>query len=178
MDLDSLPERLSDQQLDQVVAIADGPLPAAPVASDDFVLRCLKTMLSVLPRQKMDAEAGELFVETYLRFMRDLPKDQIAYMARTAVETCEWFPTISRCQSILRTWQRHDGDTRRRQQARQIMERERTARREAFYQRLAAGEISQERIDALPQPIIWEGRKRNILRWDGKRFVVKDAEDE
>lgn len=176
LDLDNLPARLSDEQFTQVVAIAEGELPPAEKASDEYILRCLKTMQAVLPRQKTDAVSGELAVETYLRFLRGCPKAQIAHMAKQAVDTLEWFPTIAKCNELMKGWARVDAAVHRQVKALAIAHDERLARKEDFFANLAAGKIAQEKIDALPEGIIWEGRKREILKWDGERFIVKKSD--
>lgn len=176
LDLDNLPARLDDDQFTKAIAIAEGPLPPPEKASDEYILRCLKTMQSVLPRQKTDAVSGELSVETYLRFLRGYPKAQIAYMAKLAVETCEWFPTIAKCNELMAGWVRYDDAVYRKAKAVGIVYEERMARKEEFFATLASGKIPQDKIDALPEGVIWEARSRHILKWDGERFVVKQAD--
>ena len=128
LDLESLPERLSDQQLAMVRKIAAAPLPCLPPCSEIHFARCLRVMLAVLPRQNSDDVAGELFVETYRRQLGDNPAAAISYLAEQATRACRWFPTIAECVEIVSGWRRADADTLRQSKASALASAEERAR--------------------------------------------------
>lgn len=128
LDLETLPERLDDQQLAMVRRIADAPLPSLPPANERDVGKCLRAMLAVLPRQQSDELSGELFVEVYLRQLGDMPGPKVVYMMDQAIRQCRWFPTVAECLEIASGWRRVDADTMRRAKASERYNREMRAR--------------------------------------------------
>lgn len=128
LDLESLPERLDDDQLTMVRKIATAPLPCLPPVTERHLAQCLRVMLAVLPRQQSDDLAGELFVAAYYRQLGHMPTDQISYLADQATKQCRWFPTIAECLEIASGWRRCDADTLRQSKAWGRYHRERSLR--------------------------------------------------
>ena len=128
LDLESLPERLDDRQLAMVKRIAASPLPSLPPCSEIELVKCLRIMRAVLPRQISDDLSGELFVEAYARQLGEYPAAAIGYLADQATRQCRWFPTIAECLEILSGWRRWDADTMRRSDATRLANREQAAR--------------------------------------------------
>ncbi len=118
LDLETLPERLTDEQWAMVKQVRDAPLPCLPPCDDRHLAQALRMMLAVLPRQQSDDLAGELFVEAYRRQLGDQPSAAITYLADQAMRQCRWFPTIAECLEILSGWRRCDADVMRQQKAR------------------------------------------------------------
>lgn len=129
-ELQSLPERLTDDQLHNLLAIAREPLKAPEACDPKHFAQCFKFMVAVLPKQAKDEIDGKLFVAAYQRMLGGYPKDAISYLAEHSMAQCRWFPTIAECIDILQKWQRDDDDTRYRNKVLQIVRREQNARRE------------------------------------------------
>ena len=129
-ELQSLPERLTDDQLTNLLAIVREPLKAPEACSPQHFAQCIKFMVAVLPKQAKDEIDGKLFVAAYQRMLGGYPKDAISYLAEHSMAQCRWFPTIAECIDILQKWQRDDDDTRYRNKVLQIVRREQNARRE------------------------------------------------
>jgi hypothetical protein len=120
LDLTALPERLDDQTLERVQAIASAPLPPPRPCDETHLTKCLRVMLSVLPRKTSDELSGELFVAAYQRKLRDFSNDAISYMSDKALETCRWFPTIAECMELASEAPRTDEAVQRKIAAYQI----------------------------------------------------------
>lgn len=177
LDLASLPAELSNEQLALVREIASGPLPPLRMAEPKDVQQHLRVMDAALPRRARDENSGRLMVAAYTRMLSDKPAEALAFLTRTALAELDWFPTVKQCLAILSRFERRDEHTERKRIARNLEERELARRRELFFARLAAGELSQERIDQLPRHIVDEGRRRSLLRWDDdvQRFVLAEG---
>lgn len=154
LDLANLPERLNDQQLAMVEAIAREPLPELPPCGEGHFARCLRVMLSVLPKQNTDEIGGELFVATYHRQLGAWPDAAISHLADEATKRCRWFPTIAECLDILSGWHRNDDAVSRRLSAITAARRERDARifdLESKEKELEP--ITQGMVDVMPESL-------------------------
>lgn len=129
LDLTKLADRLDDEMLERVRAIANSPLPPVIPCSENHMNKILRTMLAVLPRRSSDDISGELFVAAYQHKLGHLPNDAVSHIADKALETCKWFPTIAECLELVSGWRRVDAFTKRRDAARELEIRERNARR-------------------------------------------------
>jgi hypothetical protein len=157
LDLASLPERLDDAMLARVKAIASSPLPPPVPCSEPHLSKCLRIMLSVLPRRNADDVSGELFVAAYQRKLGHLPDAAISHIADKAMEQCRWFPTIAECLELLTGWRRNDEHTARKTQAGLIARREREAREaeeRAFNHRDRDRDLTQEDVDKMQPHVL------------------------
>lgn len=151
LSLADLPDRLDDTMLAAVETIARSPLPPLPSCDERHFAQCLRLMLAVLPRQQTDELGGELFVEAYRRHLAAWPDEAISYLASESTGRCKWFPTISECLDILRSWQRSDGPSHRREHARNLATRERNLRyMDSLPPREPPPPLTQEAVDAMP----------------------------
>lgn len=128
LDLDSLPDLLTDEQRTAVEAIAFSALPPLPPCDEAHFIQALRMMLAVLPRQNSDDLSGELFVEAYRRQLAEYPRDAITYLVDQSCRICRWFPTIAECLEIIDGWRRSDVEVLRRENARRVLARDRAAR--------------------------------------------------
>jgi hypothetical protein len=157
LDLTTLPERLDDTTLARVKAIASSPLPPPIPCSDPHLSKCLRIMLSVLPRRNADDVSGELFVAAYQRKLGHLPDAAVSYITDKAMEQCRWFPTIAECLELLSGWRRKDVYTERQIQARLRVRAEREAREadeRAFERRDRSADLTQEQVDNMPPHVL------------------------
>jgi hypothetical protein len=127
-DLRNLPERLNDQQLAMVTELAKAPLPPLPICDEGHFLKCLRTMLAVLPKRGSDELSGELLANAYRRMLGENPKGAISYMTERVLAERKWFPTISECIEILNDWRRDDDLVRAQSEARHKAAKERSRR--------------------------------------------------
>lgn len=176
LDLTTLPERLDDETLDRVKAIARSPLPPEPAATERHFTQCLRIMLAVLPKRSADDVTGELFVAAYQRKLGHYSEPAISFLADKAMERCQWFPTIHECIEILTGYRRSDAAVRRVMEARRIKYEEEQAREKErsaaiAEQREWAREhghfgLTQEDVDAMSQSMINIGLGCKALRED------------
>ena len=165
LDLEALPERLTDGQLMQLVQMSKEPLPAPEPCDDKHFAQCIRLMSAVLPKQSKDEIAGKLFVAGYQRILQGYPKDAISYLAEQAMTRCRWFPTIAECVEILQDWKRSDSITRQRSRILQIIRRENEERREEAARASRNLEpMTADEIAALPEPVIALGLSCGALK--------------
>lgn len=159
----ALTVRLTDSQLAAAEAVAAAPLPALTPADGQFFAQCL-LMLDVLPRRKDDLLGGKLRVRAYEIAIGARPRDAIEFLVTEALRTCKFFPSTSECIEILARWERDDDALRARREAATAARWERQARFDEMMARLAAGEVSQAEIDALPDRWKEIAETRSYLR--------------
>lgn len=159
----SLAVRLTDSQLAAAEVVAAAPLPALVQADGQFFAKCLR-MLDALPRQKTDTLGGELRVRAYEIAIGHRPKEAIEFLVTEALRNCKFFPSTSECNEILSRWERNDDALRAKRQAETAVRREKEARFDELMGRLAAGEVDQAEIDAMP--VRWReiAETRSLLR--------------
>lgn len=161
LDLTTLPERLDDETLALVEAIAQAPLPELPPCDGISLSQALRTMLAVLPRRNADDLSGELFVAAYDRALSRYPAEQVEFIRDVAIDRCKWFPTVAECHELATEWRRNDAATKRRSLALSAVYAERRARSPI------AEHVTRERWQ--PEP----GETARILREAGAAIDAK-----
>lgn len=73
--------------------------PAA--ASMDQLKRHLEFMAAALPSKGLDEQSGKMKAAVYAALLGGQPNEALAYMARTACMTLDWFPTPRQCLDII-----------------------------------------------------------------------------
>lgn len=178
LNLEALPERLTDNQLRELVALTREPLPAPEACDDQHFAKCFRLMSAVLPKQSKDELAGKLFVAGYQRILQGYPKDAISFLAEQAMTRCRWFPTIAECIDIIQEWRRSDEHTRKRSFVLQAIRREQEARR--IEQHQASRQVkpmTAEEVAALPEPMIALGLSCGALkRLDDGTVIYNEGE--
>ena len=61
-------------------------------------------MAAALPSRGVDADTGRRRAAVYASVLAGWTNDAFAYMARTACQTLDWFPTPKQCLDILATY--------------------------------------------------------------------------
>lgn len=169
LDLTTLPERLDDETLARVTAIAEAPLPPLPTCDSQVFAQSLRMMLAVLPKRQSDEVSGELFVVAYQRALSGYPKAAIRHLCDKAIETCRWFPTVAECLEILSTWRRTDEAVLRRAKAERLARNERAARSSIPWTATSAFRVNQSDIDTMAPQMIELGLSCGALvKVDGK----------
>lgn len=68
--------------------------------------RHLGFLAATLPAKNVDDDAGRRRFAVYVTVLQPHPADAIAYMARRAVETLDWFPTPRQCLDLIGEFRR------------------------------------------------------------------------
>lgn len=96
----SLPTTMEEADALRDWASLTSPAPAAP-ATHDQLARHLEFMQAALPSRANDAETGRKRFAVYATILSGKSNEALAFMARRACETLEWFPSPKQCLDIL-----------------------------------------------------------------------------
>ena len=168
LDLTTLPDRLDNDLLKRVWAIATDPLPALSPCDHQQLSQALRMMLAVLPRRSADEISGELFVVAYQRELAAWPNEAVESLCRESIRSCQWFPTVAECLAILAGWRRDDETTRRCAQAAALARREHNQRHDERFQIETACQLTQADVDALSERMVSIGLGCGALIRDGE----------
>lgn len=111
-----------------VTELARAPLPPLPTCDEAHFLKCMRTMLAVLPKRATDELSGELLTNTYRRMLGDRTQAEISFLTEQVIARCKWFPTVAECREILDEWVRNDAAAKAKNMALIRMKREEEAR--------------------------------------------------
>lgn len=164
--------RLSDDQMQALIAVANAPLPALPPVEERHLNQSVAVLDAALPRRNTDEASGKLMLAAYRRKLGHMPKEQIDYLCNAILERCRWFPTIAECLEIAGEWER--ADAREKARARNLIERERQARFDDAMRRLRWGEITQAEVDSWPER--WKeiaATQGDLYRDPERRFQIR-----
>lgn len=145
----------------------DKPEPAAI----DQLSRHLAFMAATLPSKTVDDHTGKMRTAVYARILGGYSNDALAYMARTACETLDWFPTPRQCLEILKGYTSPISD---RERALMLCSAYSQVRFDDWIARLERGEVSQNEVDTIHERwrlMAWE---RGLLRLDGDTLVIRE----
>lgn len=175
--LEQLPDELDDEQFALVRELAESPPPPLPPAAEDYVVKCIRIMDASLPRQARDVNSGRLMVAMYKRFLSGRSEAELNFLSKTAIAELDWFPSVKQCLAILKRWHRRDEHTHRKLLAERLAGKELERRKELFFEAMAEGRLSQERINSLSETQLMEARRRGLLEWNAeeRRFEVRGA---
>lgn len=172
VELTNLPDRLDDQTLAMVEALAKSPLPALPACDENHFLKSMRA-LSLLPRKADDELKGELRVALYQRMIGHHPREAISFLVEQALAECDWFPTPAQCIAIIGRWRRSDDPVRLRNVAQSRARAELQFRFDEILTRLESRSMNQAEIDALPDRMKRIGEERGFLRIVDGRFIIR-----
>lgn len=167
LDLASLPDRLDDLTLTKLARLANCPLPLPARCPEHVLMEVMTTLQACLPSQQRNAISAEVQAEAYNQALGRYSLAAIKHLQAQALSTCEWFPTIAECLRILDTFS-GDGHLPSKQACvrRRVLD-ERQARMDAALARLAAGDVTQADIDAMPEQWRSIAETRSLL-WRGE----------
>ena len=150
---------------------ADAQPDGVPSASTSQLARHLEYLAVTLPRQAADDESGEKRTAVYARILGSYSNHALAYMARKACETLNWFPTPKQCLDILGTYRAPQTE---KDGALALCHRFWQGRFEDWYAAVQAGDADQETIDNAPKQWRMIAMERGLLRLveDGS-FVLR-----
>lgn len=95
----------SDEQYQALVAaIPTLSTIAEAQASPSQFAKIFKYLADALPSRATDEESGRTKLTVYASILGHFSNDALAFMARRACETLDWFPTPKQCLEILRDY--------------------------------------------------------------------------
>lgn len=175
--LKALPTSLTDEQFNQVKAIAKAPLPSLPRVGDEGFGKAMKLLETSLKRRKDDAEGdGELKFRAYRKCLAHLSHPQLWWAVEQAMVRMTFFPTIKELLDIAEGWERRDEATEAHRLAKLLANRE-VNRRLKEQSRKPAPPLTQEMIDKMDPEMRSLGLKLgHLIERDGK--VIANPEPE
>lgn len=150
-----------------VTNLARAQLPAIVPCDAAHFDKCMSFMDAALPRRKQDGASGKLRAAAERRALANFSAEAMSYLAKQAVERCQWFPTISECLTILEEWKQPEIEIKRR--AELIARNELNARLDENMDALKRGKLDGEQIAALP------ARHRDIAQTRGLIYADPDG---
>jgi len=84
-----------------VKAIPHLPVAAAPPADPTELARHFEFLAATLPCRAVDDDTGRKRFSVYAKMLSGYSNDALAFMARTACERLNWFPTPHQCIEII-----------------------------------------------------------------------------
>lgn len=175
--LRELPTSLSDEQFEQVKAIAKADVPPLPRIGPNAMSEALTLLDSSLPRRKSDDATGELRLRAYRECLSHLRADEMWWTVREAIKRCQFFPTVKELLDIAEGWQRRDDATEAHRLARLLASREVNRRLVAQSRKAPAPPLTQEFIDKMDPEMRSLGLKLgHLIERDGK--IIPNPEPE
>lgn len=140
-------------------------------ASVNQLARHLEYLAVTLPRQGADDESGQKRTAVYTRILGSYSNDALAYMARRACETLDWFPTPRQCLEILAHYRRPATE---KDVALSLCHRFWQGKFESWFEAVQDGHVDQDTIDNAPKQWRMIAMERGFLRLleDGS-FVLR-----
>lgn len=140
-------------------------------ASVNQIAKHLSFMAATLPSKATDEDSGKMRVAVYSRLLGDFSNHALAYMARKALETLDWFPTPRQCLEIL---QGYRPPLTEKDEALQLCHHFWQGRFEDWHTAVRDGTADQATIDNAPKQWRMIAMERGLLRLmpDGS-FVLR-----
>ncbi|WP_144400980.1 hypothetical protein [Novosphingobium sp. MBES04] len=137
-------------------------------------MEAMAVLAVALPSQHRGEVSKDVLAEAYRQALGNYPVAAIRAMRDEALRRCQWFPTIRECLDMLsQIAPSNPLESKRGVVLRRISD-ERQARFEEAMARLAAGEVSQDDIDAMPDRWKRIGETRSHLwRCDCGSYVLR-----
>lgn len=176
--LKALPTSLTDEQFNQVKAIAKAPLPSPLGVSEEGFGKAMKLLEASLKRRKDDADGdGELKFRAYRKCLSHLSHPQLWWTVEQALIRLTFFPTVKELLDIAEGWERRDEATEAHRLAKLLMNREVNRRLVAHSRKAPAPPLTQEFIDKMDPEMRSLGLKLgHLIERDGK--VIANPEPE
>jgi len=75
--------------------------PSLPAASNEQLAKHLAFMSAALPSKGLDEMTGKMKVAVYASLLGGYSNEALAFMARAACQTLDWFPTPRQCLELI-----------------------------------------------------------------------------
>lgn len=140
-------------------------------ASANQIGKHLAFMSATLPSKSSDEDSGKMRFAVYSRILGEFSNHALAYMARKACETLDWFPTPRQCLEIL---QGYRAPPTEKDDALQLCHRFWQGKFEDWFAAVQDGNVDQDTIDNAPKQWRMIAMERGLLRLmpDGS-FVLR-----
>lgn len=176
--LRNLPASLSDQEFEQVKAIAKAPLPSPAPLTDENFGKAMKVLEVSLKRRKdMADDDADLMLRTYRRALAGLSHPQLGWAIGEAIRRLTFYPTVKELLDIAEGWERRDDATEAHRLAKLLTNREVNRRLREQNRKPPPPPLTQEAVDAMPAELRSMGLKLgHLIEVDGK--VIPNPEPE
>lgn len=179
--LKSLPPNLTDEQFNQVKAIAKAPLPSPkPVTDENFgkAITLLETSLKRRKDEVTSKDDAEMRMRVYRKCLSHLSHPQLWWTVEKAIARMTFFPTVKELLDIAEGWERRDDATEAQRYAKLLANREVNRRLREQSRKAPAPPLTQESVDAMPDEFKRLGLKLGYLtEQDGKIVPTPETED-
>lgn len=151
-------------------SIDDRPTPATPMQ----ITKHLTFLAATLPSRAQDDETGKMRFAVYSSILCEFSNDALAFMARKACATLDWFPTPKQCLDLLREYPQPGSEKER---VLALCHRFWQGKFEGWIALIASGEATQADIDSVGQRWQAIAMEKGYLRWieDEQRYVIRRA---
>lgn len=151
---------------------AETQSPRPEPATESQISRHLSFIAATLPSKNQDEESGQQRVTVYATLLRGYSNGAMAFMARRACATLDWFPTPRQCIDILNQYREPPTD---RDLALSYCHSFGQAQFEAFLASFEARQATNTTIAAVPEQWRRIAMERGYLRLmpDGG-FIIRD----
>ena len=173
---------LTNEQFEQVKAIAKAPLPSPAPLTDESFGKCMKLLdLSLKRRREEPGELAkrdtELMMRTYRRCLSHISQPQLAWAVGEAIKRLTFYPTVKELLDIAEGWERRDDATEAQRLANLLANREVNRRVREQNRKPAPPPMTEESIAAMPEELRNLGLKLgHLIERDGK--IIPNPEPE
>jgi len=175
--LKAFPSSLTDEQFEQVKAIAKADVPPLPAIGPKAMAEALTMLDSSLPRRATDTASGELRLRAYRQCLSHLRAEQMWWTVQQAIKECRFFPTVKELLDIAEGWERRDEATEAHRLAKLLTNRE-VNRRLREQSRKPAPPLTQELVDGMAPELKKMGLKLGyLIEVDGQVVPAPEQED-
>jgi hypothetical protein len=177
--LKALPASLSDQQFEQVKAIAKAPLPSPAPLDDENFGKCMVLLEINLKRRKdLSDDDADLMLRTYHRCLAHLSHAQLGWAVGEAIKRLTFYPTVKELLDIAEGWERRDEATEAKRLAKMLVNVEVNRRLREQNRKPPPPPLTEEAIAAMPQELRSIGLKLgHLIEVDGKVIPAPEQED-
>lgn len=177
--LRALPASLSDQEFEQVKAIAKAPLPSPAPLTDESFGKSMKLLDINLKRRKDVADDdAELMMRTYRRCLAHLSHPQLGWAIGEAIKRLTFYPTVKELLDIAEGWERRDEATEAHRLAKLLTNREVNRRLKEQNRKPPPPPLTEEAIAAMSPELRSMGLKLgHLIEVDGKVIPAPEQED-
>jgi hypothetical protein len=177
--LKALPTSLSDQEFEQVKAIAKATLPSLPGVGEEGFGQAMKLLGTSLKRRKGDPDdGGELKFRSYRKCLAHLSHPQLWWTVEAAMVRMTFFPTIKELLDIAEGWERRDDATEAQRLAKLLVNREVNRRLREQSRKAPAPPLTQQVVDAMAPELRSMGLKLGyLIEQDGKVIPAPEQEN-
>lgn len=177
--LRDLPTSLTDQQFEQVKAIAKAPLPSPAALNDENFGKAMKVLEVSLKRRKdMADDDADLMLRTYRRALAGLSHPQLGWAIGEAIKRLTFYPTVKELLDIAAGWERRDDATEAHRLAKHLVNREVNRRLREQNRKPAPPPLTEDAIAAMVPELRSMGLKLgHLVEVDGKIIPAPETEN-